>query len=97
MKNSNLIICNTTIYPGETANLALPLPELYSCTSFYMPIKVVHGKNPGPCLLVFSAVKGDELNGIEIVNRLFASPLDKLCGTLILIPVLNPSSTFFRA
>lgn len=89
MKNANLTICNATIHPGETANLALPLPELYSCTSFYMPIKVVHGKNPGPCLLVFSAVKGDELNGIEIVNRLFTSSLDKLCGTLILIPVLN--------
>lgn len=89
MKNTNLIICNTTIHPGETANLALPLPELYSCTSFYMPIKVVHGKKSGPCLLVFSATKGDELNGIEIVNRLLASSLDKLCGTLILIPVLN--------
>jgi len=89
MKNSNLTICNTTIYPGETANLALPLPELYSCTSFYMPIKIVHGKKAGPCLLIFSAAQGYELNGIEIVNRLLASSLEGLCGTLILVPVLN--------
>lgn len=89
MKNSNLSICNVTIHPGETANLALPLPELYSCTSFYMPIKVVHGKKAGPCLLIFSAVKGDELNGIEIVNRLLADQSQPLCGTLILVPVLN--------
>lgn len=90
MKNSNLTICDATIHPGEVANLALPLPELYSCTSFYMPIKVVHGKYTGPCLLIFSALKGDELNGLEIINRLLApEKLKNLCGTLITIPVLN--------
>ncbi|WP_298623626.1 succinylglutamate desuccinylase/aspartoacylase family protein [uncultured Legionella sp.] len=90
MKNSNLTICNATIHPGEIANLALPLPELYSCTSFYMPIKVVHGKQAGPCVLVFSALKGDELNGLEIINRLLdPEKLRYLKGTLIAIPVLN--------
>lgn len=90
MKNSNLTICDATIHPGETANLALPLPELYSCASFYMPIKVVHGKQNGPCLLVFSALKGDELNGLEIINRLLHSEkLKNIHGTLIAIPVLN--------
>lgn len=90
MKNSNLTICNATIHPGETANLALPLPELYSCTSFYMPIKVVHGKEAGPCVLLFSALKGDELNGLEIINRLLEpQKFNNLKGTLIAIPVLN--------
>ncbi len=90
MKNSNLTICDATIHPGETANLALPLPELYSCTSFYMPIKVVHGKQAGPCVLLFSALKGDELNGLEIINRLLdPERLHDLKGTLIAIPVLN--------
>lgn len=90
MKQSNLTICDATIHPGEVANLALPLPELYSCTSFYMPLKVVHGKEPGPCLLIFAAVKGDELNGLEIINRLLASDeIKELKGTLIAVPVLN--------
>jgi len=90
MKNTNLTICDATIHPGETANLALPLPELYSCASFYMPIKVVHGKHAGPCILIFSALKGDELNGLEIINRLLdPDKLNNLHGTLILIPVLN--------
>lgn len=90
MKNSKLNICNTTIFPGEKANLALPLPEFYSCTSFYMPIKVIHGKEAGPCLLIFSAVKGDELNGLEIINRLIESDkLSSMRGTLIVVPVLN--------
>lgn len=90
MKQSNLTICDATIHPGETANLALPLPELYSCTSFYMPIKVVHGREPGPCMLLFSAVKGDELNGLEIINRLLEDPvLKNIRGTLLAVPVLN--------
>ncbi len=90
MKNSNLRICDATIHPGETANLALPLPEFYSCTSFYMPIKIVHGKEKGPCLLVFSAVKGDELNGLSIINQLMESEqLKKIRGTIITVPVLN--------
>ena len=90
MKNNNLTICDAVIYPGETANLALPLPEFYSCTSFCMPIKVFHGKEAGPCLLILSAIKGDELNGLEIINRLFESErLSGISGTLIAVPVLN--------
>ena len=93
MKNTNLTICDATIHPGEVANLALPLPELYSCTSFYMPIKIIHGKQAGPCLLVFAAVNGDELNGIEIINRLLADEkLSEISGTLIAVPVLNVSA-----
>lgn len=90
MKNTKLQICNAIIHPGEQVNLALPLPDLYSCTSLYMPIKVLHGKESGPCLLIFSAVRGDELNGIEIINRLIESTNpSQLQGTLITVPVLN--------
>lgn len=90
MKNSKLTICNAIIHPGEQVNLALPLPDFNSCTSFYMPIKVIHGKESGPCLLIFSAVKGNELNGLEIINRLLESDkLSHMRGTLIAVPVLN--------
>lgn len=90
MKNTNLTFFDTIIYPGESSNLALPLPDFYSCASFRMPIKVIHGKEAGPCLLIFSAVKGDELNGMEIINRLLKSKqLKNLRGTLIAIPVMN--------
>ena len=90
MKNSNLQICDTTIHPGETLSLALPLPELFSCAPFYMPIKVIHGKQSGPCLLILAAMHGNEINGTEIINRLMKSKLvNRLKGTLIMIPVLN--------
>lgn len=90
MKNEKLIFCDKTIHPGEVANLALPLPERYSCSPLYMPIKVIHGKEKGPCLLIFSVLKGDELNGLEIVNRTTQQiDVNEVKGTIIAIPALN--------
>lgn len=90
MKNTNLQICDTTIHPGESLTLALPMPELFSCAPMYMPIKVAHGKQPGPCLLIIAAMHGNEVNGTEIINKLMASKsLNRLKGTIIAIPVLN--------
>lgn len=95
MKNSNLNFFNTTIYPGEMTSLALPLPEFYSCTAFHMPIKILHGHEAGPCLLIFSALRGEELNGLEIINRLMEVMANRsLCGTIIAIPVLNVQGLF---
>lgn len=90
MKVKPISICNTNIHPGEVAHLALPLPEQYSCSPLYMPIKVIHGKKSGPCVLIFSTINGCELNGIEIANRIVneIEPAD-ISGTIIAIPVLN--------
>ncbi len=90
MKNTNITICNETIHPGEQVSLALPLPELFSCAPMYMPIKIVHGKQAGPCLLVIAAMHGNELNGAEIINRLLQSnSIKRLKGTLIAVPIMN--------
>lgn len=90
MKNNNLHICNETIHPGESLSLALPLPKLFSCAPLYMPIKVIHGKKSGPCLLITAAMQGDEFNGTEIINRLVASnKMARLAGTIIAAPVMN--------
>jgi predicted deacylase len=90
MKNSNMSICDAIIQPGEAANLALPLPEYNSCTSFHMPIKVVHGKEAGPCILIFSGVEGNEFNGVEIINRVLKMIESvPLRGSLIAVPILN--------
>ena len=90
MKNTPLSICNEIIQPGEKANLALEMPDLYSCAPIYMPIKVVHGRKAGPCLLIFSTIDGNEMNGLEIVNRLINEfDSDTINGTIIAVPVLN--------
>ncbi|TNF66354.1 MAG: succinylglutamate desuccinylase/aspartoacylase family protein [Gammaproteobacteria bacterium] len=90
MKNHTLKICNANIHPGEKATLALPLPEQYSCSPMYMPIKVINGKHEGPCLLTFAMIDGNEFNGLEITNQLYdiIEP-SGLNGTMIIIPALN--------
>ena len=89
-KNSVLTICNEVIQPGEKVNLALQMPDLYSCAPLYMPIKVMHSKNAGPCLLIFATINGNEMNGLEIVNRLMnALNINEISGTIIAVPVLN--------
>lgn len=90
MKNQALKICSETIYPGESLSLALPLPKIFSCAHMYMPIRVIHGKQAGPCMLVIAAMHGNELNGTEIVNNLLASKaMKRLHGTIIAVPVFN--------
>ncbi|MFA8450323.1 MAG: succinylglutamate desuccinylase/aspartoacylase family protein [Bacteroidales bacterium] len=90
MRNSNIQICNEIIHPGEFLSLALPLPELFGCAPMYLPIKILQGKQSGPCLLIIAAMHGNELNGTEIINRLLKNKaVQKLHGTLILIPVIN--------
>lgn len=48
MKNKSIKICDVTVHPGEMANLAMPLPEEYSCAPLYMPIKVIQGLKKRP-------------------------------------------------
>ena len=90
MSSKKITICGTNVHPGEIANLALPLPEQYSCAQLFMPIKVIHGKKEGPCMVIFSVLKGTELSGLEIANRIIQT-VDpaQLSGTIIAIPVMN--------
>lgn len=89
-KNKPLHIATQTIHPGESISLALPLPEAFTCAPIYMPIKIIHGKKAGPCILVIAALHGDELNGTEIINQLLKKlSSKKISGTLIAIPVFN--------
>src|SRR5690625_2933216 len=90
MKNKPLTIGNTLVQPGERLTLGLPTPELSTYTSMHIPIHVLHGKREGPCLLVCSAIHGDEMNGIAIIHKLLnAQILKSLRGTLIALPAIN--------
>jgi predicted deacylase len=89
-KNTDLTIYNETIHPGEDLTVALPLPGLFSCAPIYMPMRVIHGKQAGPTLVITAALHGNELNGTKILNQLInLKALKKLYGTLIAIPVVN--------
>lgn len=85
-----LTIADTTIAPGETCEIQVPVANLYTDTDIHMPVHVIRAKKSGPVMFVSAAVHGDELNGIEIIRRLIQKKGFKLtAGTLILVPMVN--------
>ncbi|MBB3060138.1 succinylglutamate desuccinylase/aspartoacylase family protein [Microbulbifer rhizosphaerae] len=85
-----LKIGEVAVAPGETRRIDLPVVRLYTDTEMAIPVHVHRGRKSGPCMFVCAAIHGDELNGIEIINRLINSrALNSLRGTLIAVPVVN--------
>lgn len=83
-------IAGISIKPGSQHSIDIPLPSFYTHSSVNMPVHVVHGRKPGPALLVCAAIHGDEITGVEIVRRLLAHKfINRIRGTLIAIPVVN--------
>jgi len=83
-------IAGVSIKPGSRQSIDIPLPSFYTHSSVNMPVHVVHGRRPGPVLLVSAALHGDEINGVEIIRRLLSHKfIDRIKGTLIAIPVVN--------
>ncbi len=89
-KNEPFTLAGRTVNPGERLQFDLSVANLYTHTPLEMPVEVVHGKHPGPVLLVCAAIHGDELNGIEIIRRLRSfRTMNRLHGTLVMVPVVN--------
>lgn len=89
-KASTVNIGGADIAPGSRVNVDLPIADLYTTTSLHMPLQVIHGRRAGPTAFISAAVHGDEINGVEIIRRLLdLKALDRLHGTLLLVPVVN--------
>ena len=58
-KNSPISIGDVEIAPGERANVNLPIADLYTATSLFMPLQIICGRQAGPVLIVSAAVHGD--------------------------------------
>lgn len=87
---SPIQIAGVSIDPGQRQSIDIPLPSFYTHSSVNMPVHVVHGRRPGPVLLVCATIHGDEINGVEIIRRLLSHKIiDRCRGTLIVIPVIN--------
>lgn len=80
----------TTIRPGERADIQLPVSQSYSGIEACVPIHVYRAEPPGPIVSITAALHGDEINGTGAVRDLINNPdLKLLRGSLILVPVLN--------
>jgi len=89
-KQAAIEIAGVRIKPGSRQSVDIQLPSFYTHSNVNMPVHVVHGRRPGPVLLVSAAIHGDEITGVEIIRRLLAYKfIDRIRGTLIAIPVVN--------
>lgn len=80
----------TEIKSGTRAQVPLPVSRLITGAQMSMPVTVIHGPKNGPTIWISAAIHGDELNGVEVVNRVLADlEPKKLHGTLLAIPVVN--------
>lgn len=84
------VLGDERIDPGTRRTVDLPVSVLSDHTPVTLSAHVVHGRRPGPVMFVSAAVHGDEVIGVEIVRRLLrASPLARVSGTLVAVPIVN--------
>ncbi len=85
-----LKLLGSEIAPGTSQRLSWSATELFEGVPVSTPVLVANGVAPGPTVCLMAAVHGDELNGIEMVRRVFhdISP-QKLSGALIGVPIVN--------
>lgn len=83
-------LLGTDIPAGTSTRLMWSPSKIFEGMASETPVLVVHGRKPGPVLCITAAVHGDELNGIEIVRRVFQDLDPKsLAGTAIGVPIVN--------
>lgn len=87
---TSIEIGGTTIAPGTTQRLHLPVARLPTQTLLSLPVTVVNGCRGGPRLWLSAAIHGDEINGVEVIRRVLAqvNP-QELSGSLIAVPIVN--------
>ncbi|MBI2663004.1 succinylglutamate desuccinylase/aspartoacylase family protein [Candidatus Woesearchaeota archaeon] len=58
---------------------------------YVIPIMIAQGNKEGKIIFICSGMHGNEINGIETINRLIKKlDVKKLRGTIIFAPLLNP-------
>jgi predicted deacylase len=76
--------------PGEQTWSVLKAGKLASGTAVEIPVAVINGAEPGPCIYVQAACHGVEINGVEALRRLLEElQAAELKGTLIVVPAAN--------
>lgn len=87
---SDLLIGGVSVRPGQRETIDVRVAPMYTHDDLSITAQVIRGKRPGPTLFVSGAIHGDELNGVEIIRRVLQHrSLNKICGTLIAIPIVN--------
>ncbi|NBD15153.1 MAG: deacylase [Cyanobacteria bacterium] len=87
---TDIKIVGETITPGKRCELEIPVARLITHTLLSLPVTILHGVEPGPCLWLSAAIHGDEVNGVEIIRQVLEQVNPQtLRGTLIAVPIVN--------
>jgi predicted deacylase len=85
-----LALLGSEISRGAERQLSLYVSESFAGYSLRTPVLVSAGPEPGATLCLTAGVHGDELNGTEIVRRVFERlDLEGFRGVLVGIPIVN--------
>jgi predicted deacylase len=78
--------------PGEISYGWFEGPELPGGFSEKLPVIIAQGRESGPTFWITANIHGDELTGISAIHATITAELaQKLRGTVVAIPSLNPS------
>lgn len=85
-----LRIAGQAVAPGSRTRMELPVGRLPTQTPLHLPLEVVRGVRRGPRLWLCAAIHGDELNGVEIIQRVLETlePIS-LTGDVLAAPIVN--------
>ncbi len=85
-----------TIKNGKTRSF-LETKKFVQNIRVALPVLTVKGVKTGPLVMVMSSQHGREINGIAVIERVFAqlNPA-KLKGTVVFLPVMNPLGIYSR-
>ncbi len=85
-----LEILGRSVAPGETVRMPFLLGPSFVGSFLDTLVVIVRGSRPGPTLCITGGIHGDEINGIEIAHRIYASGENQpVAGTLLVIPAVN--------
>jgi len=85
-----LIIMDKEIPLGSYTTLSWNSGQNFESIDWNTPVLIKRGINPGPTLCMTSTIHGDEINGIEIIRRIFkALDVKQMHGSVIGVPIVN--------
>lgn len=86
------------VQAGQSAQVRLPVGTFLTHEELSIQVTVIHGRLPGPVMLVSGCIHGDEYNGAEIIRRILRTKsVKKLKGTLLAVPIVNRPGFIRRA
>jgi predicted deacylase len=90
MARDSFAIGHVRVRAGVSRAIELPITRLVTGSDVSLPVRIVHGKEPGPTIWVNAAIHGDEVVGVEVIRQVLADLNPKeFRGTLIAVPIVN--------